>query len=115
MSIKNKIYRLPAWVYATICLVIFTPLTFITDYWLIALIGYNNSYAYLLFGILSAFACYLIIRNGPQSIWYVPLIINAFFILSSLVGDFDPWYIPGWIITIISSVFGYRKGKARTV
>jgi hypothetical protein len=98
---------------AVLCSVIFTAILFWFDYWLVKKLGHNNSYACLLFGLLSAIASFLIILKNPKSIWYAPLIINIVFIISAFVGDFDPMIIPGWLITIITSWLGYRQGKKR--
>lgn len=111
MKKNRKTTDLPSAVYAVICLVVFTFLAFILDAWFVKLVGHNNSYAYLAFGLLSATACFVIIRSNPRSIWYVPLIINALLVFSTLVGDFDKYYVPGWILTVLMSFAGYFKGK----
>lgn len=103
-----------------LCLIVFTVIVFTVAY---GLDSYDSSSAisYFLFGVLSAIASFLIIKNNPSSVWYVPLIINAATIISAFVEDF--WGIPpegipmgipvvgGWILTIIASILGVLRGR----
>jgi len=38
---------------------------------------------YIIFDVLIAVGCYFIVKRNPRSIWYVPLICNAFGIISN--------------------------------
>lgn len=107
---------------AVLCLIVFTALVFVVAYGLDSF-DPSSAIAYFLFGVLSAVACFLIIRNNPSSVWYVPLIINAGTIISALVENF--WGIPpngipmgipitaGWILTVIASILGVLRGRGK--
>jgi hypothetical protein len=109
---------------ALLCLIVFTALTFFIGYKLDR-IDPGSAITYSLFGLLSATACFFIIRQNPRSVWFVPVIINAVFIFSAFVENFwgkppDGKGIPmgypvvgGWILTIITSIFGYLTGKRK--
>ena len=84
---------------AVICMIVFFGLVFL--------------FGYLAFGLLSAVTCFLIIWRNPGSVRYVPYIINFPMVLSTLVGDFDPMYLPGWILTAVTSAFGYYLGTKK--
>lgn len=40
---------------------------------------------FVIFDILIAVGCYFIVKRNPRSIWYVPLICNAYGITSAIV------------------------------
>ena len=111
---------IPSFVLAIICLVIFTLVTAIVDEFI------DGTFAMALFGLLSATACYLIIKQYPKSVWYVPLIINAIFIIAAFFEpnfwkrppDFNgiPMWLPvfcAWILTIIASIIGVWQGNKK--
>jgi hypothetical protein len=126
---KNKSYRkresassssssflngIQSFLLAVLCSIIFTAILFYFDYWLQKRIGVN-SYAYLLFGILSAIACYFLIKKNPLSIWYVPFTINAPILFPAFFGDFDTMSVYGLILTIITSITVFLKGRNRVI
>lgn len=94
------------------CSISFTVILFYFDYWLQKRIGVN-SYAYLLFGILSPIACYFLIKKNPRSIWYVPITINAPILIPVFFGDFDKMSVYGLVLTIITSILGFLKGQRK--
>jgi len=110
-KIMGKTYYsgLKSFLLAFFCSIIFTVILFYFDYWLQKRIGVN-SYAYLLFGILSAIACYFLIKKNPKSIWYVPITINAPILIPVFFGDFDKMSVYGLVLTIITSIIGFFKG-----
>lgn len=72
--------------------------------------------AYIVYGILIATACFLICRNNPKSIWYVPILCNTSGIISALV---EPnfwitslWIVicGGWILSLIGAIGGSIVG-----
>jgi hypothetical protein len=73
--------------------------------------------AYGLSGLVIAICCFFIIRVNPKSIFYVPIISNTLFIISSIVEpNFwrTPMWIPicgGWVLTLIVSTVAAIIGK----
>lgn len=76
---------------------------------------------YVIFDILIAVGCYFIVKRNPRSIWYVPLICNAFGIISAIV---EPtfwvtsfWMLigGGWMLSIIASFLGMWIGRRSKV
>ena len=78
---------------------------------------------YVLFDLLAAAACFLIVRKNPESVWYVPLIVNSFLIFSAIVEDNFwknppdysgvPMWIPvcsGWVLCLVVSIVAAVKG-----
>lgn len=123
---KSFIASTPSFALAIISAVVFTPVGFIVDE-LVHSFDPGGITAYALFGILSMTACYFIIKQHPKSVWYVPLIINALFILSAFVepnfwkrppdGKGIPMWVPiisGWILTIFASIIGVWQGNKKT-
>lgn len=98
---------------ALLCAIVFTGVLFWFDSWIVAKLGRNNSYASLVFGFLSAVACFFTSWRNPKSVWYVPFIINAVVILSALFGDFDTMSIYGLVLTAATSLLGYYLGNKR--
>lgn len=98
---------------ALLCAIVFTGVLFWFDSWIIGKLGRNNSYAYLVFGFLSAVTCFFTSWRNPKSIWYVPFIINAIVILPAVFGDFDTMTIYGLVLTAATSLLGYYLGNKR--
>ncbi len=120
---KSLLARTPSWLLAVLSLIIFTIVLFVVDE-LVHSFDVGGITAYALFGLLSATACFFIIKQNPKSIWYVPLIINSLLIFSTFVEpnfwrnppDYNgiPMGIPvccGWVLSIITSIIGARKGR----
>jgi len=83
---------------------------------------------YVLFDLLAAAACYFIVKQNPESVWFVPLIVNSLLIFSAVVEsnfwknppDYSgiPMWIPvcsGWILCLVVSIFAAVKGKQTPV
>ena len=83
---------------------------------------------YVLFDLLAAAACFFIIRQNPESVWFVPLVVNLGTILSAVVeGNFwknppdysgIPMWIPvcsGWVLCLVVSIIAAAKGKQTPV
>lgn len=75
--------------------------------------------AHALFGLLLGTACFFICRRNPKSVWYVPIICNAFFIIAAFV-ERNFWATPMWIfyvgiflLSVIGAVLGAWAGKTR--
>ena len=132
-TIKPKVKKLflasfPSGVSALLSLIVFTIVLFVFGD-LLNSFDPSSAIAYALFGLLSATACFFIIKQNPKSIWYVPLIINAFLIFSAIVETNFwrpppdnlpgiPMWIPicgGWVLSITTSIIGARIGKRNAV
>jgi hypothetical protein len=120
---KSFLARTPSWLLAVLSLIIFTIVLFAVDE-LVHSFDVGGITALALFGVLSAAACFFIIKQNPRSIWYVPLIINSLLIYSTFVepnfwrNPPDYYGIPmgvpvccGWVLSIITSITGARKGR----
>jgi hypothetical protein len=66
-----------------------------------------------------ALGCFFIVRENPKSIWYVPLICNAFLILSAIF-EHNFWksamFIPisgGWALSVLGSIIAAQQGKRK--
>lgn len=112
---------------ALLCLIVFTIVLLVVDE-LVHSFDEGGATAIILFGLLSATACFFIIKKNPKSIWYVPLIINSLPILSAFTEQFFwrlppdasgiPMWIPfcgGWILTLIFSIIAAIKGRKAAV
>jgi hypothetical protein len=83
---------------------------------------------YVLFDLLAATACFLIVRKNPESVWYVPPIVNLYLIFAAIVEDNFwkdppdssgiPMWIPicsGWVLCLVVSTVAAVKGKRTPV
>ena len=125
---KSFLASFPSGVSALLSLIVFIIVLFVVG-------DLSNSFdpssaiAYSLFGLLSATACFFIIKQNPKSIWYVPLIINALLIFSAIMETIFwrpppdnlpgiPMWIPicgGWVLSIVVSIIGARMGKRKAI
>lgn len=77
----------------------------------------SGSLGFFIFGIVNATCCFFIVRHKPVSIWFVPLIINAFLVVMAFFNTafwMDPWWAPvvfGWFLCLISSIMGALMKK----
>jgi len=125
---KSFLASFPSGVSALLSLIVFTFVLFvIAD--LLNSFDPSSAITYALFGLLSATACFFIIKQNPKSIWYVPLIINAFLIFSAIVEENFwrpppdnlpgiPMWIPicgGWVLSIIASLIGAWMGRRKVI
>jgi len=124
---KSFLSTTPSAVLAILSLIVFTIVLFVVDDLVHSFDG-GGITAYALFGIMSATACFFIIKQNPKSIWYVPLIINLALITSAFVEPYFwnkppdvngiPMWIPicpGWVLTIIVSLIGARMGRRKAI
>lgn len=125
---KSFLASFPSGVSALLSLILFTGLLFVVGE-LLDSIDPSSAITYSLYGLLSATACYFIIKQNPKSIWYVPLIINAFLIFAAIVEENFwkpqsdnqqgiPMWIPicsGWVLSIVASLIGARMGKRKVI
>lgn len=106
-SLKIFFNHVQSTMVSIVLMIVFTGLLFLFDSLFIDWLGRNNSYGNIPYGLLTAVACFLIIRKNPDSVRYVPYILSLPTLVSSLVGDFDPMYLIGWLLTAIASAIGY--------
>jgi uncharacterized membrane protein HdeD (DUF308 family) len=125
---KSFLASFPSGVTALLSLIVFTLVLFVVAE-LLDSFDPSSAITYSLFGLLSATACFFIIKQNPKSIWYVPLIINAFLIFSAIVEENFwkpppdnlpgiPMWIPicgGWVLSIVVSIIGARMGKQKDI
>jgi surface polysaccharide O-acyltransferase-like enzyme len=75
--------------------------------------------AYIILGVVNAICCFFIVRQNPQSIWYVPWIINVLYIISAFVEymkALDRIAICGiFILSLIASIIGAQMGKRKAI
>jgi len=76
---------------------------------------------HILFGLLLGTACFFICRRNPKSVWYVPIICNAFGIIAAVVEP-NFWTTPMWIfyggiflLSLIGAALGAWAGKPPAV
>lgn len=96
---------------AVLGLIVATAASFAFDYWSQAKIG-NNSYGYILGGLITGVAGFFTVRVNYTSIWYVPLIMNLVLIFGLIV-DTDIFMFYGLIAGVAGSILGYWLGKRR--
>lgn len=106
-SLKIFFNHVQSTMVSIVLMIVLIGLLFWFDSQFIDWLGRNNSYGYIPYGVLTAVASCLIIRKNFDSVRYVPYILSFPTLVSSLVGDFDPMYLIGWILTAIASAWGY--------
>jgi asparagine N-glycosylation enzyme membrane subunit Stt3 len=126
---KSFLSSFPSGVTALLSLIVFTIVLFVVDE-LVHSFDEGGISAYALYGLLSATACFFIIKQNPKSIWYVPLIINSLFIFAAIAEPYfwrnppevpagiPPEWIPvcsGWVLTIVVSIIGARMRKRKAI
>jgi hypothetical protein len=81
----------------------------------------SGSLGFFTFGIVNATCCFFIVRQKPVSIWFVPVIINAFLLVMAFFNTafwMDPWWAPvasGWILCLMASITGILIRKKMSV
>ena len=75
----------------------------------------------ILYILIITVACFYLVKKNPISIWFVPLICNAYGIVNSIV-DTAFWkdshgiiLCLGLVISIVASIIGARIGKINAV
>jgi hypothetical protein len=114
---KSILAELPAWASALIAMVIiFFVAMLIPEQVTESTTG--EIIAYFVWGLLNAVCCFFIVKQNPKSFWYVPLIINSYFILPVILehNELKDWlfYCGTYALSIIVSVVGAGIGKRTT-
>ena len=117
---QKSLLGLPSWGLSLI--VAFTALVFLIFF--ASLLGsilknkdVGEGIAYITYNLLIAIACFLICKNNPKSIWYVPILCNTAGIISA-IAEPNFWKTAlaificgGWILSIIGAITGAMIGK----
>jgi hypothetical protein len=78
----------------------------------------------ILYTLIIAFACFYLVRKKPMSIWFVPLICNAYGIVGIVYAIVDTTFWKesygiilcfGLVLSIIASIIGAGIGKRNAV
>lgn len=111
---KSVLAELPSWASALIAMVIiFFVVMAIPE--IVAESATGEVISYFVWGLLNATCCFFIVKQNPKSLWYVPFIINAYFILPVILehNELKDWlfYCGTFVLSIIASIIGARIGK----
>jgi CDP-diglyceride synthetase len=115
---KPNLWGIPSWGLAS--------LTMVGVFFVLMAIGEElvdneteKTLAYIILGAVNAICCFFIVRQNPKSIWYVPLIINVFYIIFAFIenNSTSDWILVFGIlaISIIASIIGARFGKRNAI
>lgn len=81
----------------------------------------GDNITYLLWAVIIAVCCFLIIRYDPKSIWYVPLVSISIFV-PAVYAEIRYWGSPnsvsllvGVILIAVISLLAYRAGRKREI
>ena len=76
--------------------------------------------SYIIYSIIIIVACFIICRNNPKSVWYVPILCNIFSFLMPVL-DNAFWTTSmgiiissGLVLSVIAAILGARIGKRNT-
>jgi large-conductance mechanosensitive channel len=71
---------------------------------------------YIIYCLIIAACCFLIVKQNPRSIWYVPIICNLITIIPAIFAT-GFWGIicSGWVLSIIASIIGALMGKRKAI
>jgi mannose/fructose/N-acetylgalactosamine-specific phosphotransferase system component IID len=76
----------------------------------------------ILYILIIAVACFYLVRKNPKSIWFVPLICNAYGIAIAITEPVSFWkdsfviiFCFGWMLSITASIIGARMGKRKAI
>ena len=77
--------------------------------------------SYLIYAVLIIVACFIICRNDPKSVWYVPILCNIFSFLMPLL-DNAFWTTSmgiiissGVVLSLIASIIGARMERRKAI
>jgi hypothetical protein len=76
------------------------------------LIKVNLIIGFILYDLLIAIGCFYIVKQNPKSIWYSPLICNAYSIAGAFI---SPGFLSALVLSIIASIIGVRTGKGNRI
>jgi len=118
MKARAIFAKAPSWIKAVLLLLFSVIILGITDtMWTPR--TETGLISHLINDLIIAFGCFFIVRSNPKSVWYVPIICNALFILSSLE---EPGFwkssmvVPicgGWALSVIVSIIAAQQGKRK--
>jgi hypothetical protein len=140
MKVKKSLFAgIPAWVLSVLISVATIIYVFIQDHFsmkrelagqarvFIGPVRLNEFIDFIVFIIIIPFTIFLICRKHPKSVWYTPVLGNAFglgmgiTVMLSFIFDWDPLSLSDWIIwggtfmlTIIVAIVGARVGRKLT-
>ena len=92
------------------------PNIWLSQYWDIIVL--------ILYILIIAVACFYIVRKNPKSIWFVPLICNAYGIVGIVYAIVDTTFWKesygiilcfGLVLSITASIIGSRIGRRKTI
>lgn len=116
MKKESFFTKAPSWLLAVLVLIAAAIATTISDS-IMTPRSQTGLLTHIINDIIIATGCFFIVRINPKSIWYVPLISNALFIISSIVEP-NFWkssmLIPicgGWVLSLIVSFIAMHQGK----
>ena len=110
-KIKSQVLGIPSWIIALILAFISFIVLFILAYPLGETIGYIS------YTLIIVIGSYSICKSNPKSKWYVPIFTNIFGIVAALGEENFYWMsslmiilCTGFILSVVSSILGARKG-----
>jgi hypothetical protein len=77
----------------------------------------SGSLGFFIFSLINAVCCFFIVKHRPISIWFVPVIINAFVMMMAFFNTayrIEPWWLPfvaGWVMCLMASIIGALMRK----
>jgi len=117
---KSFLARTPSWLLALLIFIVAAIVFSISDS-IMTPHTETGLISHIINDLIIAAGCFIIVRENPKSIWYVPLICNALLILSSILEP-NFWKsimcIPicgGWVLSIVVSIIGARMGKRKAI
>jgi len=79
----------------------------------------EEALAFAILGGVNAICCFFIVRQNPKSIWYVPLLINLIYIISSFIENksASDWIsvCSIFVLSILASIIGTLFGKRTAI
>ena len=118
---QKRLLGLPSWgLSLIIAFVLFVFLLFL-GYLLRTIFSNNESMgeaiAYIIWAVLITIACFVICRNNPKSVWYVPVFCNIFSIITAIIEP-NFWITPlwmlicgGWFLSVVGAIGGAIVGN----
>jgi hypothetical protein len=118
---KKRLLGLPSWGLSLIVAITTLIFTIFLAHLLGSIFKGNENItqgiAYVTWALLIAIACFVICKNNPKSIWYVPILCNICGIISAIVEPnfwtTELWIFicGGWILSAIGAISGATVGN----
>ena len=114
----KKVEEKPASLHTTS--ILWSVLTLIISSLLLFSIGEgtgNSTAGYVVAGLLTAIACFYIVKQNPASIWYAPVVCNVLGIVAAFIEPnfwiTSMWMLnaAAWGLAIVASIMGAVKSK----